>query len=197
MATTRHATSQSLAARVVPGHPVPQHGSADDLLAIGRALIQQARQTYGLPPNRHTVAVGWTGIDGLASQRFVGASRELRALAALPNPVPHIEAPRANAQFLDHAEQDVANGFIDALSALRPQPPLDGEYLRIFISHARGPCSACAQGLTDDPHVAPGVLSQLSERYPGMTLTLAWENDSGRLGTLFVEGGRRLWNRQS
>lgn len=197
MPSHRHATPQSLAARVLPGHPVPQHGSAQDLLAIGRALIHQARVAYQLPPNRHTVAVGWTTIERLASQRFVGASRELRALAALPNPVPHIEAPRANAQFLDHAEQDVANGFIDALSALRPQPPLDGECLRIFISHARGPCSACAQGLTDDPHVAPGVLSQLSERYPGMTLTLAWENDDGRLGTLFVEGGRRLWNRQS
>jgi len=192
----RNATPQSLAARVVPGHPVPEHGDAAGLLAVGRALIQQARTEYGLPLRRHTVAVGWTGVDGLATRRFVGASRELRALAALPTPVPHIEAPRSNAQFLDHAEQDVVNGFIDALSALRPQPPLDGEWLRVFISHARGPCSACAQGLSD-PHVAPGVLGQLSERYPGLTVTLAWENDQGQLGWLLVQGGSRLWNRKS
>lgn len=181
----------SLAARVLPGRQVPQPANAADWLAVGRELLAQVRSEYGIPASAQTVAVGWTGIDGLDTRRFVGASRSIRGRAHLPTPVDHINAPRHNAQFLDHAEQDVANGFIDALEALRPRPALDGEWLRIFVSHRKGPCSACAQGL-DERLVDPGVLGQLSRRYPGLTIVLAWETEGHGLHHMMIQGGVRL-----
>ncbi len=184
-------SSSAKAARVAPGRPVPDPANAADWLAIGRAVLAETRRLYGIPAAAQTVAVGWTGIEGLEDQRFVGASRSIRAAVPLPVPTEHINAPRANAQFLDHAEQDVANAFIDALEDLPSRPPLDGEWLRIYVSHGKGPCAACAQGL-DERQVAPGVLGQLSRRYPGLTVVLAWETAGGRLHHMILQDGVRL-----
>jgi hypothetical protein len=181
----------SKASRVIPGQVVPQPTSPEEWLAIGRTLLAQARQEYGIPDSAQTVAVGWSGIDGLASQRFVGASRSIREASYLPAPIDHINAPRSNAQFLDHAEQDIANAFIDALQGLPHRPPLEGEWLRIFVSHAKGPCAACAQGL-NERQVDPGVLGQLSRRFPGLTVVLAWESGEHRLHHMMIQDGVRL-----
>lgn len=179
---------QSKAAHVVPGHALPQPANPQEWRDIGKALLQEARIQYGIPASAQTVAVGWTGIAGLATRRFVGASRTIRAAVPLPVPIDHINAPRNNPQFVDHAEQDVANAFIDALEGLPNEPALDGEWLRIFVS-AR-PCSPCVQGLTHR-HVPPGVLGQLSRLYPGLTVVLAWEQDN-KLHHMILQDGARL-----
>lgn len=173
------------------GRPVPRPRDPAHWLAIGRALLAWARREWSLVPGADTLAVGWTTVPGLEGQRFVGASRKLRALAWLPMPSPHLQAPRSNAQFLDHAEQDVANAFIDAAQDSRtPSSRLEGEALYIFVSHASGPCAACAQGL-HERQVEPGVLSALSRRYPGLTVVVAWEA-AGRLRFLMLQDGLRL-----
>ncbi|MBX3635944.1 MAG: hypothetical protein KF683_11260 [Rubrivivax sp.] len=170
---------------------MPQPQSAAQWLAIGQALLAQLRSQYGLAEGAHTLAVGWTTVPGLEAQRFVGASRALRETALLPSPTAHLQAPRSNAQFLDHAEQDVANAFIDAVAAARlREAQLEGQALRIFVSHARGPCSACAQGV-HERQVEPGVLSALSRRYPGLTVVVAW-SAGGALRHLMLQDGVRL-----
>jgi hypothetical protein len=45
---------------------------------------------------------------------------------------------------------------------------LQGRTLTIRISNPTGACRACRQGLTSSAE--PGVLKQLSLRYPGLTL---------------------------
>ena len=40
--------------------------------------------------------------------------------------------------------------------------------------------------------VAPGILAQLSRRYPGLLIQLTWETAAGKLGYLQVEDGERL-----
>lgn len=183
--------TSSIAALVVPGRRVPNPANPCQWLELGRALTAEVRAQYGIAAQAHTVAVGWTSVDGLVGERFVGASRTIRAAVPLPHPTPHIVSPRANAQFLDHAEQDVANAFIDAAEGANLATGLEHHWLRIFVSHARGPCSACAQGLDADD-VAPGVLGQLSRRYADLTVTLAWEMASGSLGFVILQGGQRL-----
>jgi hypothetical protein len=184
----KSSVATSKAALVVPGHAVPQPANQQDWRDIGKALLEEARKQYGISKLAQTVAVGWTGIDGLAYRRFVGASRTIRAAIALPVPIDHINARRNNAQFVDHAEQDVANAFIDALNGLQHKPALDGEWLRIFVSQR--PCSPCVQGL-GHRHVPPGVLGQLSRLYPGLTVVLAWEQKD-RLHNMILQDGVRL-----
>jgi hypothetical protein len=188
MTNSANATSAT-ASRVMPGHAVPEPANPADWLAIGRTLLAQTRREFGIPDSAHTVAVGWSGIDGLNRRRFVGASRTIRAAVHLPVPIDHINAPRDNALFLDHAEQDVANAFIDALNDLRIKPRIEGEWLRIFVSQR--PCAPCVQGLADR-QVDPGVLGQLSRLHPGLTVVVAWETGESRLHHMVIQNGERL-----
>jgi hypothetical protein len=48
---------------------------------------------------------------------------------------------------------------------------LEGRTLAIHISNATGVCSICGASLTN-PNAAPGVLRQLSDRYPGLTIRI-------------------------
>lgn len=176
--------------RVVAGRAVPEPTNPAEWLLVGRALVAQVRARYGLPAGADTIAVGWTNVEGLEAERFVGGSRTLRARAAIPHPAPHVQSPRSNHLFMDHAEQDVANAFLDGVSGAGATV-LDGDWLRIFVSHGKGPCSACAQGL-GDRQVDPGVLGQLSRRYPGLTVTVAWPKNAGELGVMILQDGARL-----
>ncbi len=191
MAKTVPKPSNDIGLRVIPGGLIPQPTGAHQWLEVGQALDAELRAQYGIAAAAHTVAVGWTSIPGLQARRFVGGSRRVRESAALAMPTPHLLAPRSNAQFLDHAEQDVANAFIDAVSALGGQPALDSDWLRIYVSHAEGPCAACAQGLTER-QVNPGVLGQLSRLYPALLVHLFWQTTQGKLGSVMIEDGERL-----
>jgi hypothetical protein len=191
MTTPKPTSVPTIGSRVVPGAVIPQPTNPAQWLELGRALDAELRSGFGIPAAEHTVAVGWTSIPGLRERRFVGGSRRIRETAALPMPSPHLMAPRSNAQFLDHAEQDVANAFIDAVSGLRHVPDLSSHWLRIYVSHAEGPCAACAQGLMQR-QVDPGVLGQLSLMYPALLIHLFWQTQAGKLGSVMIEGGARL-----
>jgi hypothetical protein len=181
----------SIANRVVRGRPIPRPAGPGDWLALGRALNAEVRAQYGLGASAHTVAVGWTSVPGLEAERFVGASRRIREAAWLPTPTPHINAPRTGGQFIDHAEQDVANAFIDALHESGHRGDFASETLWIYVTHDKGPCTACMQGLANRL-AAPGILAQLSLRYPGLLVQLTWETAAGKLGYLQVQDGERL-----
>ena len=177
--------------RVVPGRLVPEPGCAKEWLLVGQALIAQVRHEHSLPASVDTLAVGWTNVDGLEARRFIGGSRAPRARAALPNAAPHLQAPRVNHQFVDHAEQDVGNAFLDAVAGARVEVR-PYHWLRIYVTKASGPCSACKQGL-DNRLVSPGVLGQLTRRHPDMTVTVAWPQPGGKLGNMILQNGERLW----
>lgn len=191
MPTVKAPSTPGIAARLVPGAPIPQPTRTSEWLDLGRALDAELRAAFNVPAGADTVAVGWTSIEGLRARRFVGGSRRIREAAALPTASPHLMAPRSNAQFLDHAEQDVANAFIDAVSGLQHKPDLSSHWLRIYVSHAEGPCAACAQGLAQR-QVDPGVLGQLSRMYPDLLIHLFWQTAAGGLGSVMIENGERL-----
>jgi hypothetical protein len=188
--STQGSSASSIGNRVVRGRAIPRAGCQADWLAIGRALNADVRTQYGIGPTIHTVAVGWTSIPGLEAVRFVGASRRIRESSWLPMPTPHIDAPRSGSQFVDHAEQDVVNGFIDAVENVQ-RIRVESETLWIYVTHRKGPCTACVQGLANRL-AAPGILAQLSLRYPGLLIQLTWETAAGKLGYLQVENGERL-----
>ena len=184
--------ARDIASELSPSRPPPQPHNPAEWLALGRALDREMRQRWGIDAHANTIAIGWTSVPGLRAHRFLGASQTVRVRAAVPSPTPHVVAPRSNAQFVDHAEQDVVNAFIDAMSGLpRPDRDLSGEFLRIYISHARGPCGACRQGLKSR-QTFPGVIADLSRRYPGLSITLAWENRDLALEFMQVQDGERI-----
>ena len=148
------------------------------------------RHQYTIPEGLQTIAIGWTDIPELSTRRFPGASREIRAVTShLPTPSQHIVTPRQNAQFQDHAEQDVINGFVDAVVKLgiklsrEPSPTL-----WMFVS--QDVCSACRQG-NDGTHIEPGVLLQLSLRYQNLLISVGWETGAGDLGHISFLAGHR------
>jgi hypothetical protein len=148
------------------------------------------RHQFAIQDGLQTIAVGWTDVAGLSAQRFQGASREIRAVTGhLPAPSLHIVTPRQNAQFQDHAEQDVINGFIEAvgnsgIDLSREDRPT----LWIFVS--QDVCSACRQG-NDGTPVEPGVLMQLSLRFENLLISVGWATSAGGLGHISFLAGHR------
>jgi hypothetical protein len=111
--------------------------------------------------------------------KFEGASPQVRYEAGLPRASPGpIVAPPRFAQYRGHAEEDIANQFVRAVEerGLKPSD-LDGHKLVIHISNPNGVCSVCRWGLDSDG--PPGVLKQLSERYPGLNIRVTAEAKSG------------------
>jgi len=188
--SVQNRNASAIDGRVVRGRSIPRASNPAGWLAIARALNADVRSQYGIGATVHTVAVGWTSVPGLESARFVGASSRIRASSDIPSPNPHINAPRSGGLFVDHAEQDVANAFIDALQKHRLSD-LESETLWLYVTHQKGPCKACMQGLANRL-VAPGILAQLSLRYPGLLIQMTWETADGKLGSLQVQGGERI-----
>jgi hypothetical protein len=175
---------------VLPGQTIPRPTNPNGWLQIGSALISEMRHQYAIPDGLQTIAIGWTDVPGLSKHRFPGASREIRAVTqTLPTPSLHIVTPRHNAQFQDHAEQDVINGFIDAMdksSIVLSRE--DRPTLWMFVS--QDVCSACRQGNDSSP-VEPGVLMQLSLRYQNLLVSVGWKTEGGGLGHISFLAGHR------
>lgn len=183
---------RDIASELKPGRVVPEPFSPPQWLALGDALDREMRQQFRIPASVDTIAIGWTSVEGLARRRFQGASKVIRESANIPTPQPHVLAPTDNPQFADHAEQDVVNAFIDGLQEVAlDRSPLDGEFLRIYISHGDGPCTKCRQGL-NNRQVYPGILAEFSRRYRGLTVSVAWKNGQQQLEFMSLLGGERL-----
>jgi hypothetical protein len=163
-----------------PGQALPKE--------VGQADIAAMRKQFKILGEKDTLAVGRCDVEGMEDLSFYGASREIRAKADIPTPTPHAQSPRQNIAFADHAEQDIVNSFIDAANKRGiPASATEGKALRIHISHPKGVCSACAQGAGEVVAINPGVLKQLKQRYPGLTIRVTWNKPDGSLGVLILD----------
>ncbi len=188
----RGAMPRSATAPVEPVHTPPVEPSADiaGLPHVDPAIVplvpdpypEAARdlQSYRASinvPSRNTVGVARTSVPGLEGQVLEGASKRVRRDARRPPAEPgEIEAPFDNPLLVKHAEEDLANQFKRKIENLGLQPQdLDGHELTIHLSQR--PCPSCLSGLDSD---APaGVLKQLSQLYPKLTIHVTWDVKSG------------------
>ena len=132
--------------------------------------ITALRDHIGVPKTQ-TVGVGRTDVAGLEGDVFEGASPRVRQEAGLPKQVEGpIQSPALVASGRNHAEQDIANQFVGAVdkAGLKPSD-LDGHTLTMRIDNDTGICNTCTSGLRN-PNAESGVLKQLSQRYPGLTI---------------------------
>jgi hypothetical protein len=140
-----------------------------------------------------TIAVGRTNVPGLEKEVLEGASPKVRKEAGLPDlnttaPDRPIQSPRDNPLFTRHAEEDLANNFVKKVEDAHLKPAdLDGKTLNIRISNADGVCTPCMQGLKEGSNAPAGVIKQLSERYPGLTIRIAAEGGDAYAGRTVVE----------
>jgi len=146
--------------------------------SVSRADLDEFRARIRVP-TKHTVAVARTNVPGLENIKLEGASPLVWDEAELPRPPPGpIMAPSDNPLKSAHAEQDIANKFVREVEerGLKPSD-LDGYQLSIHVSHPKGVCPTCRAGLDSDK--APGVLRQLSERYPGLSIHVTVDTQPG------------------
>jgi hypothetical protein len=140
--------------------------------------IEKFRARRGVP-TRHTIAVARTSLPGLEDVTFEGASPRVRDEAGLPRATPGpIASPSRWVFHQRHAEEDIANQFVRAVEdrGLKPSD-LEGHTLVIDISNPAGVCPTCRQGLGTEEQ--PGVLKQLSQRYPGLTIQVSVQTQPG------------------
>jgi hypothetical protein len=145
----------------------------------------------GVPAELETIGVGWANIPGLRGRVFRGASPSVRKAAGIGEAKPGpLKAPRRNPLFTRHAEEDIGNQMIDAIEKLGlTDAQLTGRSIYMRISNPSGVCVACRQGLSSS--AAPGVLKQLSSRFPNLTIRIAVEGGAAAPGrqVMILRGG--------
>jgi len=150
------------------------------------------RARLGIGGDHNTIAVGRTNIPALEEVAFEGASPSVRKEAGLPDlndvaPNRPIRSPQSTPLFNRHAEEDLANNFVAKVEAAGLKPAdLAGKTLNIHISNPTGVCTPCMQGFKNNG-VAPGVIKQLSERYPGLTIRITADGGNAYGGRAVVE----------
>ena len=154
---------------------------ASRAVTVSTQDLTEFRTRIGVPET-NTVAVARTNVPGLESQVFEGASRVPRREAGLPQAeAGPISSPNASPLFRNHAEEDIANQFVAAVDkAGLKSPDLDNKEILIRVQNEAGVCGICRQGLRN-PDVPPGVLKQLSERYPGLSVHIIVDNPGPKL----------------
>ncbi len=162
--------------------------------------LEQVREDTGIPKQRvrgedgkfkwegGTVAVGATDIPGLQDQVFRGGSKEAGGPANKT-----FESPQDFGATKNHAEQNLGGQLDAKLQDLISQgklTPADLEGKSVFIHVDQEVCSVCRQGLNPTKSgatVDPGVLGQMSQKYPGLTFEITNSN-TGEV--LTVKGGK-------
>ena len=88
----------------------------------------------------------------------------------------NIKAPGNNPLFTRHAEEGVLNEFDFAVIKACIKPVDVVGTLRLHQSNPSGVCRKCYQGLANDK-VPPGVLKQISLKYPNLVIEVTSEID--------------------
>ncbi|MEC3620104.1 T7SS effector LXG polymorphic toxin [Bacillus subtilis] len=163
---------------------------------IGKTDLDELRKKWNVPETE-TIAVGKTDIKGLEGLTFKGGSPKVRKEAGLPDldevmPNRNIKAPGNNPLFTRHAEEGVLNEFDSAVIKAGIKPEDVTGTLRLHQSNPSGVCRKCYQGLANDK-VPPGVLKQLSLKYPNLKIEVTSEVDesikvTGRLNLMIRNG---------
>ncbi len=145
---------------------------------VGKDDIDKIRKKLNVPET-HTVAVGKTNVPGLEDLEFEGLSPKVRQEVGLKdldeiNPNREIKYPGQNYLFKKHAEEDIANEFIKAVEKANILPENVIGILKIHQSNPTGVCRKCIQGLKNNS-VSPGILKQLSQKYPHLRIEVTSE----------------------
>lgn len=164
---------------------------------VGKTDIDALRKKWNVPETE-TVAVGKTDVKGFEDLTFEGGSPKVRKEAGLPDldevmPDRNIKAPGNNPLFTRHAEEGVLNEFDSAVIKAGIKPEDVVGTLKLHQSNPTGVCRKCYQGLANDK-VPPGVLKQLSIKYPNLIIEVTSEIDesikvTGRLN-LEIKNGK-------
>ena len=149
-----------------------------DPIQIGRTDLDVLRKKLGVPET-DTIAVGKTDVRGLEGVTFEGQSPKVRSEAGLPDldeiwAGRNIKSPGNNPLFTRHAEEILANDFDRAVIEAGINPQDVSGVLKIHQSNPTGVCRKCIQGLSND-NVSPGVLKQLSLKYPNLRIEVTSE----------------------
>ena len=128
---------------------------------------------------------------------FEGGSPKVRKEAGLPDldevmPERNIKAPGNNPLFTRHAEEGVLNEFDSSVIKAGIDPEDVVGTLKLHQSNPTGVCRKCYQGLANDK-VPPGVLKQLSLKYPNLKIEVTSEIDksikvTGRFNLMIING---------
>jgi len=126
--------------------------------------LQSLRQAQG---QGGMVGVARTDLPGLEGTTFRGASP--RAGGPI-EPGGSITSPNPNSLFRLHAEQDLVNQIDRTIQGARLTPEqMVGKTVNMLIEERV--CNICRQGL-GGTEVPPGVLKQLSDKYPNITFVV-------------------------
>ena len=149
-----------------------------DSIEISKTDLDILRNKLGVPET-NTIAVGKTNVKGLEGITFEGQSPKVRSEAGLADldeiwPERNIKSPGNNPLFTRHAEEVLANDFDRAVIEAGIKPQDVSGILKIHQSNPTGVCRKCIQGLAND-NVSPGVLKQLSLKYPNLRIEVTSE----------------------
>ena len=158
-----------------------ENGSREGLTSAELAGVEKAdalRHKLGVPET-DTIAVGKTDVKGMEGVTFEGQSPKVRSEAGLPDldeiwAERNIKSPGNNPLFTRHAEEALANDFDRAVIKAGINPQDVSGVLKIHQSNPTGVCRKCIQGLAND-NVSPGVLKQLSLKYPNLRIEVTSE----------------------
>ena len=149
-----------------------------ETLEVNKKDLDILRRKLGVPET-DTIAVGKTDVKGLEGVIFEGQSPKVRSEAGLPDldeiwAGRNIKSPGNNPLFTRHAEEVLANDFDRAVMEAGTNPLDVNGVLKIHQSNPSGVCRKCIQGLAND-NVSPGVLKQLSLKYPNLRIEITSE----------------------
>ncbi|MGJ7913484.1 hypothetical protein [Neobacillus sp. LXY-1] len=148
-------------------------GTGNGKIQLGKEELDALRKKWNVPET-NTIAVGKTDVKGLEGLTFEGGSPKVRKEAGLPdldvsNPNRPIKSSGKIPSATRHAEEGVANQFVDAVEKLGIQPNDVVGTLKLHQSNPSGVCPTCLSGL-GNPKKDPGVIKQLSLKYPNLVI---------------------------
>ncbi|MGM7722851.1 ribonuclease YeeF family protein [Metabacillus sp. Hm71] len=147
-------------------------------IQLGKEDLDALRNKWNVPET-HTIAVGKTDVKGLEDLNFEGGSPKVRKEAGLPDlDVSHPDRPIKSSGKIPsatrHAEEGVANQFVEAVEKARIKPEDVVGTLRLHQSNPSGVCPTCLSGL-GNPKKNPGIIKQLSLKYPNLSIEVTSE----------------------
>ena len=167
----------------------------------GSNELGKLREKWNVPET-DTIAVGKTDVPGLEGKVFEGGSPKVRKEAGLPDlddafPDREIRSSGKISSATRHAEENVANDFINAIKEVGLEAENVTGTFKIHQSNPKGVCPTCLSGL-GNPAKPSGVIKQLSEMFPKLRIEVTSEvvegvKVNGRL-QFIVENGKYVKN---
>ena len=173
----------------------------DDVVWDASEELSSLRRKWKVPET-DTIAVGKTNVPGLEGKVFEGGSPKVRKEAGLPDlddafPDREIRSSGKISSATRHAEENVANDFINAIKEVGLEAENVTGTFKIHQSNPKGVCPTCLSGL-GNPAKPSGVIKQLSEMFPKLRIEVTSEvvegvKANGRL-QFIVENGKYVNN---